>query len=254
MDDETIKNILIILKVNPAKFCEKDYNKETIKYFKEIVKSSDKLYGNEDSIYLRNQYYKYLHDYCYKNIGLNTEILTLSNSAEYLKSNYNITSLSDLNKKHCIELGHIFQLGQYYSSNMNYTFKDSNNDNKPYFMGCYGIGVSRTLAAVCEQNCDEHGLIWPKNLAPYMISIVYQNNKTTEAFSLYDTLQNNNVDVLIDDRDISLGSKIKDSKLLGIPYLVIIGKNAKVGLYEVEERATGQKSYFSIDDLVKVVN
>lgn len=187
-------------------------------------------------------------------IGLNTEILTLSNSAEYLKSNYNITNLSDLNKKHCIELGHIFQLGQYYSSNMNYTFKDSNNDNKPYFMGCYGIGVSRTLAAVCEQNCDEHGLIWPKNLAPYMISIVYQNNKTTEAFSLYDTLQNHNIDVLIDDRDISLCSKIKDSKLLGIPYLVIIGKNAKVGLYEVEERATGQKSYFSIDDLVKVVN
>lgn len=74
MDDETIKNILIILKVNPAKFCEKDYNKETIKYLKEIVKSSDKLYGNEDSIYLRNQYYKYLHDYCYKNIGLNNDL------------------------------------------------------------------------------------------------------------------------------------------------------------------------------------
>lgn len=120
-------------------------------------------------------------------------------------------------------------------------------------MGCYGIGISRTLAAVCEQNCDESGLIWPKNIAPYSVSIIYHPEKKDDAFELYYTLQKANIEVLIDDRKLSLGSQIKDCKLLGIPNMVIIGKKTQTGFYEHEDRASGKKSYVSLDQLLKLV-
>lgn len=186
-------------------------------------------------------------------LGLNTEILEMANASEYLHSNYGIVDLSKLSTKNCIELGHIFQLGQRYSSSMNGTFADENNNSVPYFMGCYGIGISRTLAAICEQNCDEAGLIWPKNIAPYSVSIIYHPEKKDDAFELYYTLQKANIEVLIDDRNLSLGSQIKDCKLLGIPNMVIIGKKTQTGFYEHEDRASGKKSYVSLDQLLKLV-
>lgn len=186
-------------------------------------------------------------------LGLNTEILEMENVNEYLQSNYKIDDISTLSTKHCIELGHIFQLGQRYSLSMNGTFKDENNNFVPYFMGCYGIGVSRTLAAVCEQNCDEIGLIWPKSIAPYSVSIVYHPDKEAEAFELYSTLKKLNVEVLIDDRNLTLGSKIKDCKLLGVPYMIIVGKNFRNNKYELEERASSAKTYVSLDSLIEIV-
>ncbi len=186
-------------------------------------------------------------------LGLNTEILEMANASEYLYSNYGIIDLSKLSTKNCIELGHIFQLGQRYSTSMNGTFADEKNNSVPYFMGCYGIGISRTLAAVCEQNCDEAGLIWPKNIAPYSVSIIYHPDKKDDAFELYYTLQKANIEVLIDDRNLSLGSQIKDCKLLGIPNMVIIGKKTQTGFYEHEDRASGKKSYVSLDQLLKLV-
>ncbi len=186
-------------------------------------------------------------------LALNTEVLELQNANEYLKSNYGISELSTLSKKRCIELGHIFQLGQRYSSAMDGTFMDKNNNPVPYFMGCYGIGISRTLAAICERNCDNEGLIWPKSIAPYQVSIIYQPDKKLDAYLTYDKLCNANVEVLLDDRrNLSFGSKIRDCKLLGIPYMIILGKNFQPDSnnYELEERATGKKSYVSLDELL----
>ena len=186
-------------------------------------------------------------------LGLNTEILEMANVNEYLLSNYGIDDISKFSKKHCIELGHIFQLGQRYSSSMNGAFVDENNHFVPYYMGCYGIGISRTLAAVCEQNCDQYGLVWPKNIAPYQVSIIYHPEKKDAAFELYYTLKKANIEVLIDDRNSSLGSLIKDCKLLGIPNMVIIGKKSQDRTYELEDRATGLKSYVSLEQLINVV-
>lgn len=186
-------------------------------------------------------------------IGLNTELLEMKNVSEYLQSNYRIEDINSLTKKHCIELGHIFKLGQRYSSSMNGTFKDENNNLIPYYMGCYGIGITRTLAAICEHNCDEDGLIWPKNIAPYTVSIVYNSTQHEKAYNLYYSLIDSNVEVLIDDRNLSLGAKIKDSKLLGIPYMIIIGNNTQDGIYEIEIRKNGQKLYVPFKQLLNLI-
>ena len=164
-------------------------------------------------------------------IGLNTEVLEMENSKDYLFNNYGISDLSGFEIRHCIELGHIFQLGQKYSLSMNGFFADANGNSSPYYMGCYGIGISRALAAICEQNCDENGLIWTKKIAPYKVSIIYQNSLKDEAFDLYSKLNTLGIDVLIDDRNASFGSKIKNSKLIGIPYMVIIGKSFQMIIY-----------------------
>lgn len=186
-------------------------------------------------------------------IGLNTELLEVEDSNNFLESNYGITDVNSLTQQHCIELGHIFELGQRYSSSMNGTFKDENNNSIPYYMGCYGIGISRTLAAICEQNCDEQGLIWPQNIAPYTVSIVYTHDKKDEAFNLYSSIVNSNIEALIDDRNLSLGAKIKDSKLLGIPYMIIIGNNTQDGIYEIEIRKNGQKLYVPFKQLLNLI-
>lgn len=187
-------------------------------------------------------------------IGLNTEVLEMENSKDYLFNNYGISDLSGFEIKHCIELGHIFQLGQKYSLSMNGFFTDASGSSSPYYMGCYGIGISRALAAICEQNCDENGLIWPKKIAPYKVSIIYQNSLKNQAFDLYNKLNALGIDVLIDDRNASFGSKIKDSKLIGIPYMVIIGKSFhNDNLYEVENRASENKSYVTQEELISMI-
>ncbi len=186
-------------------------------------------------------------------LGLNNELLEIENASEYLKSNYGIDDISSLTQRHCIELGHIFQLGQRYSSTMNGSFRNENNNSIPYYMGCYGIGISRTLAAVCEQNCDDDGLVWPQKIAPYHVSIVYHSDKKEKAFELYSSLHNSDIEVLIDDRDLSLGSKIKDSKLLGIPYMVVVGNKSQDDMYELETRLDGKKSYVSFETLLKLI-
>lgn len=183
-------------------------------------------------------------------IGINTEVLEKPNASEYLLENYGIEDLSALHEEHCIELGHIFQLGQRYSEVMGGYFKAKDNTDVPYYMGCYGIGLSRVLAAICEENCDEDGLIWPKEVSPYKVHIVAHPTKMEEATKLYDELLANDVPVIFDDRsDISLGSKIKDAKLLGTPFMIIIGTKEQTK-YELEDRS-GKKGVFTLSELVK---
>ena len=188
-------------------------------------------------------------------MAFNTEILELENATEFLMQNYGITvNLDELHEEHCIELGHIFQLDQKYSQAMRGMFVGRNGKSQYYHMGCYGIGVSRTLAAICEINCDKDGFKWPVSLAPYTFYIVSNENQKNIAEELYQELLTANQKVILDDRkNVTFGAKLKDAKLFGIPYLIIIG-NSYDGdnVYEVEERLTGKKSKMSFGQLCKL--
>ena len=128
-----------------------------------------------------------------------------------------------------IEVGHIFKLGKNYSDSMNASISNKSNKTTKMIMGCYGIGVSRIAAAAIEQSNDDRGIIWPKSISPYEISIIsigYTKNTTIKDYAdnLYMELKKLNLDVLLDDRDISPGNMFSDADLIGIPNKIIIGK------------------------------
>jgi prolyl-tRNA synthetase len=128
-----------------------------------------------------------------------------------------------------IEVGHIFKLGKNYSDSMNASISNKSNKTTKMIMGCYGIGVSRIAAAAIEQSNDDRGIIWPKSISPYEISIIsigYTKNTTITDYAdnLYMELKKMNLDVLLDDRDISPGNMFSDADLIGIPNKIIIGK------------------------------
>lgn len=185
-------------------------------------------------------------------LAFNAELLQMENATEYLKNTYNIdANLDAFHVEHCIELGHIFQLGQRYSESMNGFFMNSKGDKIPYFMCCYGIGVSRTLAAICETNCDEDGLIWPECITPYTVHIIYIDGQEKAAHDLYYKLLGKGIRVVIDDRPkLSFGEKCKDAKLFGMPYLIIIGNSYQNDqIYEVENRFTAEKYQMTLEEL-----
>jgi prolyl-tRNA synthetase len=143
-----------------------------------------------------------------------------------------------------IEVGHIFKLGTRYSEAMNSTYLDENGRAQPIIMGCYGIGVSRTLAAVAEQFNDENGLLWPSNLSPFDLHVIPVNLKDVDqsalAHELYEELKNNRYDVLLDDRAERPGVKFADSDLIGLPIRITVGKKAAEGIVEIKVRKTGE--------------
>jgi prolyl-tRNA synthetase len=131
-------------------------------------------------------------------------------------------------EKKGIEVGNIFQLGYYYSKKMkNATFVDSDGKDKPYYMGCYGIGVGRTMATVVENSHDERGIIWPENVAPYkihLLSLGKEEEIKNKAEELYQDLLKKNVEVLFDDREASAGEKLADADLIGCPIRLVVSK------------------------------
>ncbi|MCE5300600.1 MAG: proline--tRNA ligase [Spirochaetia bacterium] len=146
-----------------------------------------------------------------------------------------------LNEQKGIEVGHVFYLGTKYSKSMKATYLDETGKSQLMVMGCYGIGVTRVVAAAIEQNNDENGIIWPMAIAPYEVAVVPVNVKYAEgmeyAEKLYTDLKAAGVDVIIDDRDISPGVKFKDADLIGFPLRVVVGeKNFKDGKVEVKLR------------------
>ena len=156
-----------------------------------------------------------------------------------------------------IECGHIFKLGDKYSKAMNATYLDENGKTQIMLMGCYGIGVSRTMAATIEQNYDENGLLWPVALAPYIVDVIPANikdeNQKSLAEELYKDFQDANIDVMIDDRDEKPGFKFKDADLIGFPFKVIAGKKASEGVVELKIRRTGETLEISKDEVVEKV-
>ena len=139
-----------------------------------------------------------------------------------------------------VEVGHIFKLGTKYSESMGATYLDKNGKSQPIVMGCYGIGVERTAAAVIEQHHDENGIIWPLAIAPYHVVVVPVNMKKEEqveaAEKIYNELKDMGVEVLLDDRDERVGFKFKDSELIGIPMRITVGKDITDGKVEFKLR------------------
>ena len=158
-----------------------------------------------------------------------------------------------------IEVGHIFKLGTVYSENMGATVQTTDGKSICLQMGCYGIGVSRIVAASIEQNNDDKGIVWPAAIAPFDVNIIpigYEKNKEIEDASnkLYQELLNQGYDVLLDDRKAGFGSKIKDSELVGIPINIILGnKFLDDGSIELRTR-DGQESVSNIEDLKLLFN
>ncbi|MDE2222963.1 MAG: proline--tRNA ligase [Candidatus Omnitrophica bacterium] len=157
-------------------------------------------------------------------------------------------------RKVAIELGHIFQLGTKYSQSLGATFLDENGQTKPIIMGCYGIGVSRLIAAVIEVNNDAEGIIWPKEIAPFDVEILPVQASDSASMALaekyYQELRQAGLEVLLDDRDESAGRKFNDADLIGIPLRVIIGKRMLAhNQVEIKLRRNGQVVVVNKDEV-----
>lgn len=156
-----------------------------------------------------------------------------------------------------IEVGHVFKLGKVYSEPMKASYLDENGKNQIMSMGCYGIGVSRTLAAAAEENNDENGLIWPLALTPFDVHLIAVNSKNAEQASLseelYEQLKSEGYDCLYDDRPERAGVKFTDSDLIGIPLRVMVGKKASEGIVEVKIRKSGESFEVPVSELKSIL-
>ena len=155
-----------------------------------------------------------------------------------------------------IEVGHIFQLGTNYSKSMNATVLDENGKSQVLLMGCYGVGVSRIVAAAIEQNFDDRGIVWPEAIAPFSVGILpmnmHKSHRVTDiAEQLYKDLSAAGIDVLLDDRKERPGVMFADMELIGIPHTVVIGdRNIDAGVFEYKNRRTGEKQDVPFDQIV----
>ena len=156
-----------------------------------------------------------------------------------------------------IEVGHIFKLGDKYSKALNAAVLDENGKQQIIKMGCYGIGISRVMAAAIEQNHDEFGIIWPKNIAPYLVDVIIANIKDETQVSLgekiYTELSDNGIEAVLDDRDERAGFKFKDADLIGFPLKIVVGKGAAEGIVEIKDRRTGESSEVKKEDVLQYI-
>ena len=165
---------------------------------------------------------------------------------------------SDIEEKKAIEIGHIFKLGIKYSQPLSALFTDENGKRRPMIMGCYGIGVSRMVAAVIETNHDENGIVWPKEISPFDVIILPLNMSDSQtkdtALKLYQELTALGVEALLDDRDERSGVKFNDADLIGIPLRIIIGpKSLKENKLEIQRRKDKSVEVVSIDQAVEKI-
>jgi prolyl-tRNA synthetase len=153
-----------------------------------------------------------------------------------------------------IEVGNIFKLGTKYSESMDAYFTDEIGQQQPIIMGCYGLGVSRTLMAVTEQHYHENGLIWPRELRPFAYHILVADIEDIDqmkyAKKLYSALQKSD-SVLFDDRSERIGSKFQDADLIGSPIVIVIGKEVGNGFIDVNHRVLNKKDRVAVNDLMK---
>ncbi|MDD5019226.1 MAG: proline--tRNA ligase [Candidatus Omnitrophica bacterium] len=165
----------------------------------------------------------------------------------------------DMEKLNALEVGHIFKLGDKYSKSLGVKFLDESGQQQVVQMGCYGIGVSRLIAAIVEQNHDENGAIWPVEVAPFGVLIVPVNvgDKLIwdKAVALHDRMVQEGLEVLLDDRDERAGVKFKDADLIGVPLRITVGtKWTKEGKLEIKDRRTGAVTEIAGDDTAALFN
>lgn len=190
------------------------------------------------------------------NIGINKEVLDFEDKETFINK-LNGLSLNDMKEYNSVELGNNFELGTKYSESMNMYFQDENGENKPFYMGCYGIGLGRILATLIENNIiiknnQIKGFSIPYNVAPYKVHIVYNENNKNNAFELYNNLLNNNIECIIDDREnLTLGNRINDVALLGTPKMIVLGSKFDNENYEIEDTKDGKKELVKINNIVE---
>ena len=189
------------------------------------------------------------------NIGINKEVLEFENRDEYLKQ-LGVSDINSLKEYSTVELGNNFQLGTKYSESMNLFYTDENGDKKPYYMGCYGIGLGRIIACLIENNVIKvngkvKGFSLPYDIAPYKVQIIYNENNKATAENLYNFLNKNNINAIIDDREgLTIGNRINDVYILGTPKMIILGNKFDGSIYEIEDTKTGEIKSINLDNLV----
>lgn len=189
------------------------------------------------------------------NIGINKEVLSFKDKETFINK-LNGISLNKMEEVNSVELGNNFELGTKYSDLMEMYYQDENGNNKPFYMGCYGIGLGRIIAAIIENNVlikDEKikGFVIPYNVAPYKVHIVYSEQNKDKAIELYERLLENNIQCIIDDRDnLILGNKINDVALLGTPKLIVLGNKYDNINYEIEDLKTGEKDIVKKENII----
>ena len=192
-----------------------------------------------------------------KNVGINKEVLDFEDKETFIDRLQGL-SLEDMKEYNSVELGNNFELGTKYSEAMGLTYQDENGQSKPYYMGCYGIGLGRIIATTIENNIiikndRVKGFAIPENIAPYKVQIIYSDENKEKAFELYNKLQDNGVNAIIDDREnLNMGNRINDVYALGTPYMLVMGKKFEDGKYELETSKTGEKEVYTLDELINL--
>ena len=180
------------------------------------------------------------------NVGLNKEVLEFDDKETFIKA-FGVSDIDNLKEYNSVELGNNFELGTKYSESMKLYFADENGENKPYYMGCYGIGVGRIIACLIENNIIKNekgirGFSIPYNVAPYKVQIIYSDKNKEQAEKLYNYLMENNIPAILDDREkLNIGNKINDTYVLGTPKMIILGNKFDGTTYEIEDTKTNEK-------------
>jgi len=194
-----------------------------------------------------------------RNIGINKEVLEMENRDEYLRQ-LGVSDLDSLEEHSTIELGNNFQLGTKYSESMKLYYTDEDGTQKPYYMGCYGIGLGRIIACIIEnsvikENREIKGFALPYNCAPYKVQIIYSDNNKEIAEKVYADLIEHGVHAIIDDREnLGIGNRIKDVYVLGTPKLIVIGNKYNGETVEVEDTLTNEVDLVNVADIVNYFN
>ena len=189
------------------------------------------------------------------NIGTNKEVLEFDNKEEYLKQ-LGVNDINNLKEYSTVELGNNFQLGTKYSESMGLYYVDENSEKKPYYMGCYGIGLGRIIACLIENNVIRKdnklkGFVLPYAIAPYKVQIIYNEKNKEAGEKLYNYLLQNNINAIIDDREnLTIGNRINDVYVLGTPKIIILGNKFDGINYEIEDTKTGNIESTSIDNII----
>lgn len=190
-----------------------------------------------------------------QNLGINKEVLEFENREDYLKQ-LNIEDVNSLVEYQSVELGNNFQLGTKYSESMGLYFTDENGESRPYYMGCYGIGLGRIIACLIENNVLRDGerikgFSLPYHIAPYKVQIIYNEDNEEAAEKLYKELSDNNISAIIDDREnLALGNRINDVYVLGTPKMIILGREFDGENYKIENTNDGSIENVELKDIV----
>lgn len=197
-------------------------------------------------------------DYHYKNVNLEDFDYLMIDDIRYItKEDCCPKCGNKLIFKNGIEIGNTFKLGTKYSESMNLCYLNKENENVPVWMGCYGIGIGRCMAAVVEQNNDENGIIWPMEIAPFKVAIVVVNTlddaQMDAANYLYENLRKQNISTILDDRDERVGIKFNDMDLIGIPIRITIGNKIKDQIVEIKQRKKDTFEEVSLYDALSKV-